>query len=613
LIVVLTALLLPASCCRAEEEALPALLHDAMAGALAGQPGQVSSIREVMEEDQTEDPASWSGVLDDVAVSEILSASLSQKEKAERLHDLAKDINDPVARERILALANRVEEYHLEDLTHKRRLNKVTGVVNRAWRTTSQVIAGQPRALAVAGVDTFFALTGRKAPDMTDKKLAYLAKMQEIRGEATPEELAEGRELIGALEQRRRKSELRIWKARVEEAMDTGFWVRADRLCTVGGNLWPEEPWFSQTQTEIAEEVAREKQAGPRGQVDPITEEDRAKADLYRSQLAGEIRYQKAISDRDSREMIGTALAERRTKTLDYLLFGETRSSLVDRSTIRTAVQHGSDAPAAIGFLQGAETFIRGVSLLFGNELGLHQAIDTYAYIERSKPETLTEKDRKKWADLAAKAGDYREAIDILERGGVQDEKRVEGYREDWARAILDRCEQLPPGTDRFNALEFVQKEFPDTSAARRASDMLLKTPATDRPLVLVKRKFLLEYEPHLAAAGFRFDKSWWDGDKSNGEIAEEETYWDPQGAVWFRVAKKSPWRRIDQPEEHREQIQAVFSQIEEAILAEHLREERRGDRKFPVEIEGEIGSDTFVTPKFVQFDTSGPDDSLFE
>ena len=595
----------------AEEDPLPALLHDALAGALTDNPERVASVRSVLEMDQLEDPDSWSGVLDDVAVLEILAASTTQKEKAYLLHEHATELNDPVARERLIDLVNRVEDYRLSELVRKRRMNRALGTVNRTWQTAAEVLAGQPRALAVAGVDLYYAARGLKEPGVLDKKIGYLSHLQEVRGEATEEEIEQSREFVASLEEKRSRTLLKKWKRMVEEAEESGDWVRTKRLAVLGGRIWPEEAWFPERIKSIAQLETDDLESET--QPLEISEEERAKAILLRRKLAARGGDGKIISDREGREKIGSAYAERRSRTLDYLLFGETQGAFFSHRNTRTVAAQGTDAPATLAFVQGVETVLRGVTLLFGNDLGLEKAIESYASVDRETPEALTDEDRRKWADLCAKAGDHKGALEILERAGIEDAERTKKYREDWAKAICKRCKDLPPGVDRYRAIDFVLKELADTSACKQARQLLAEAPAVDRPLVLAETKDLVTYEWQLAEAGFTLKREWWDSDSKNGEVARDRVYWDPEGFVWYQVQKDSPWRKVPQPPENLQRLNAVFESIEELAVARSLKEERRGKRRFPVEIEGELGSSAYITPKLVGYELSEKDDLLFE
>ena len=217
------------------DEVLSALVHDALAASLVGDSTRVASVRSVLAEDELEDPDSWSGLLDDLAALEIVSSSDSRREKAQRLRDRAKRLNDPVARERLGALASRVESRQLDDLLKRRRWNRVSGVVNRAIKTTAEVAAGQPRALAVAGVDTVYALTGRRAVSPADRKIAYLARLQELDENASEEDLKQAREITTELDSKTTKGLIREWKYRIESTFAEAFWRRFARKHT---SLW---------------------------------------------------------------------------------------------------------------------------------------------------------------------------------------------------------------------------------------------------------------------------------------------------------------------------------------------------------------------------------------
>jgi hypothetical protein len=375
--------------------------------------------------------------------------------------------------------------------------------------------------------------------------------------------------------------------------------------------LWPEETWFQ----DRLESVAQLETDDLERQTQPIelSEEERAKAVLLRRKLTAREENGRVVSDRDGRETIGSAYAERRSRTLDYLLFGETQGALFSHRNTRTVAAQGTDAPSTLAFVQGVETVLRGVTLLFGNSLGLEKAIESYASVDRETPGALTDEDRRKWADLCAKAGDYKGALAILEHAGIDDAGRKEKYREGWAKAICKRCKGLPPGVDRYHAIDFVLRELADTSAGKQAHKLLAEAPATDRPLVLVETKDLVTHEPQLAEAGFTLKREWWDSESNNGEVARDRVYWDPEGTVWYQVHKDSPWRKVPQPPESLQRLNAVFASIEESAVARSLREERRGKRRFPVEIEGELGSSAYITPKLVGYELSEKDDLLFE
>ena len=600
----------------AQDETLPALLHDALAASLAGNPERVASIRAVAAEDHAEDPDSWSGLLDDLVALEILTATSTQREKALGLRNHASQINDPVARERLLELAERVEDYQLLEYRRKRKLNTAIYAVNRSWQTASQVVAGQPRALLVAGVDLYYWALGKKEPSITDKRTAYLAKLRQTRGTASPREEEWDREFIRKVDTKKSRALQRRWEDLVESAIDSGEWNRARRLGRIGTRLWPTSSVFSQGFARIETLEAKEviEKNADLDSADPGSpHEDAAKAPLLQRRLLEPLDSTRVSTDRPARERIRDAYAQRWSETLDYLLFGGASSRALSKRTAQTVAARGADAPTSLAFFQGLETALRGVTLLFGNELGLDDAIDAYATAERETPGVLSQEDRLSWADLCAKRGDYAQALEVLEAGSVANPKRVRKYRERWAKAIVTRCKELPPTTDRFRALDFVRTHLGDTAGAQKASDLLAESPATDRPLLRVDLTYLQEFKRLLLDGGFTLERAWWDGQPGNGEISEDVVFWDPEGAVWYRVGKRSAWRKLQQPEANVTQLSAIFAVIEESIVARKLSETRRQRRRFPVELEGGLGSDTYVTPKLVPLDVRKDDDYLFE
>lgn len=592
------------------EEMLPAALHDALAGALVENHTRVNSIREVIEGDCEEHPDRYEALLDDLAVLEILSTTRTSEEKGRDLKTYASKMNDPVSRERLLNLSSRVHEVEFQDLIRKRKVNRVTGFVNRAWQTTSEVLTGQPRALAVAGTDAFFAITGKSEPKAVDKKIAYLARLREARGDATPRELEQGQQIISSLEQKKSQALLKNWKESINESERLGEAGRVSRLCRIGINLWPEEKLWFEEHTPSITQVAAPVEASI---AEAATTDDPSVMILRRKLIESE-KENRQVSVDPAREPIDNAYAVRRSKTFNYLLFGETGLGLNTHGVARSVAQHGADAPAAIGLIQGAQTVLRSVTLLFGNQLGLEQAIESYAEVDRKTPEALSRKDYQEWADLCYKAGRYQEALNVLKDHKISDPDREQKYRNKWGNAIIKRCEDLPAGKDRFNALKFIMENLSDTSAAQKAQQLLLETPSSEKALVQVKKGDLVEYQPLLHKAGLRFQQEWWDGADENGEINDEGIYWDSDGIIWFRVGKKSGWRNIPQDPEHIPGLNGAFTRIEDESLARHLLEKRRGQRKFPVELEGALGPDsTYMTPKIVQYEVNEDEEGLFQ
>lgn len=595
------------------EDLVSAAMSDALAATLVGDTTRVASIREMVARDYPAKSDSATGLLDDLAALEIVSASTSRKEKGEALKKLSGKMNDPVARERMKHLAHSVPEVQLEELIHKRKVNRVTGVVNRTWQTTAEVLAGQPRALAVAGTDAFYAVTGRTDPSVVDKKIGYLASLRENQPEASPEEIAEAQQMVSELEDKKSESLKRYWKQSIEDAENAGEFPRAERLCRIGSGLWPEEAAaFGELSAEVARKQTKAEQAAV--VTTPPTTENHATAMLLRKKILEGGSTPPPISVAQATTSIGEAQAERRSKTFNYIVFGQTNFGVNSHGVARSVAQHGSDAPAALGLIQGAQTVMRGVSLLFGNTLGVEKAIEAYGEVERTNPAALTDDDYRDWADLYAKTDRYPEAIQVLESHSISDDKRIKKYREGWGSEIVKRADELPAGEDRFKALKFVIEDLSDTKAAARAEKVLAETPSSERPLVQVPKEDLVTYAPILQEAGFSLSPEWWDGDKSNGEMSDEGVYWDPQGSVWYRVGKRSPWRKIDQPEESRTRLQGYFDRIEQEGIARALREGRRGQRSFPLEVEGALGPDgSYLTPKFVQYDLTEDREGLFQ
>ncbi|MCA9447730.1 MAG: hypothetical protein KC931_11485 [Candidatus Omnitrophica bacterium] len=587
-------------------------VRDALVGALTGNQERVASVRSVLEQDSRDESALETGVADDLAVLEILAGTGTQKEKAERIQDVANQLNDPVARERLLDLSKRSNDYRLEQLIKKRRINRYTGVINRTWRVTSQVLTGQPSALGVAGIDVAKAVTGRSDPTVTDKKIAHLASLQEKRGETAGKDLDRAREFYERIEEKKDRELKNDCLRTVERAEKAEDWWRVREFAIHGTSFWPEEEAFQEAlltaEDHLFGEVVDQEETAP-----PLEDISSEQVEVLRRKIVSESEKSFTPTAR-SREEIQTAEANRRNRTLDYLVFGDTSVSDVSERSAKTAIVHGGDAPAALAFFQAAESLMRGATLLFGNDLGVEDAIQTYAKIEKENPEALSRRDYLKWADLYSKKDREDKAIELLQSHGIEDEGRIEKYEKRWAKGIVNRCRDLPPSKERIQALEYVTTSFPDTSAAREADQLLREMPRTDQSLIRVQREDLKAYRTELVDAGFNLPIQWWDDEKGNGELGEDSLYWnDEEAAIWYRVTSKSPWRKIDQSDLAKDRIRAVFVQVENRAVARAMKQDRSLGRRFPLEIEGALGDGSYITPQLVEYDLSDPDDLYYE
>ncbi len=586
-------------------------VRDALVGALTGNEERVSSVRSVLEEDRLESSDRVTGVEDDIALLEILASTQTQKQKAEQIQKLAKDLNDPAAKERLLDLSKRSNDFRLEQLIKKRRMNRYTSVINRTWQTTSQVLAGQPSALGVAGIDVAKAVTGRSDATVTDKKIAHLAALQEIRGEAGEEDIEDGLEILHRVEGKKDRQLRKNCIRTIERAQKEGDWWRVREFSIHGVQLWPEESLFSESLALADENLFRENDAPPISQDGDVPSEEEVVL-LRRKIVAAEaVRFTPTAG---SRKEIDIAEANRRNQTLDYLMFGDTTVTTFSEHSAKTAIVHGGDTPAALAFFQAAESAFRAATLVFGNDLGVDQAIETYARIAKENPEALTRKDYLDWADLYSKKDRDDQSIALLEGAGIDDERRIRKYRKRWAGGIVKRCRDLPPSKERYQALTYVKENLPETKGAKEAKKLLREMPRTERSLIRVERQDLKSFRPELMEAGFSFPEQWWDDQKSNGELEEDSLFWDPNEAVlWYRVTKKSPWRKQEQGERCKERVVATFQKIEDRSFARLLKQERSTGRRFPLEIEGALGGGSYVTPQLVQYDLSDPDDLYYE
>jgi len=591
-----------------------AAVRDALVGALTGDRERVSSVRSVLEEDCAEDDAFMTGVDDDIAVLEILAGTATQKDKAEQVQKLASNLNDPVARERLLDLSKRSNDYRLEQLMKKRKVNRYTSVVNRTWQTTSQVLAGQPSALGVAGIDAAKVITGRADPTITEKKIAHLAALQSKRGEVGEKDLEKGNEFHDWVEEKKDRELHGDCVKTIERAKEDGDWWRVREFSLHGTHFWPEDPAFAESLSLAEQRLFSEGEPGE-AISPPETEAplDIEKAEVLRRRIVASERTRFTPTAK-ARQAIDRAESNRRDRTIDYLIFGDTTVGTLSEHSAKTAIVHGANTPAVLAFFQAAESALRATTLLFGNDLGVDEAIETYARIELENPEALERKDYLRWADLYSKKDRENEAIALLEEKGIEDERRMRKYRKRWAEGIVDRCRDLPPSKERTQALEYVRANFSETDGAREADKLLRQSPLTERSLVRVDLQDLKTFRPELTEAGFNLPTEWWDNVATNGEIEGESLYWESEGAVlWYRVTKQSPWRKLEQSQLARERVTATFAKIEDLAMARALKQERALGRRFPLEIEGALGEGSYITPKLVQYDLSGPDDLYYE
>lgn len=216
------------------------------------------------------------------------------------------------------------------------------------------------------------------------------------------------------------------------------------------------------------------------------------------------------------------ARSQHRLETVKYVLLGE---ELLKRNLLYGAAPLIASGPAGATSLAAANVIMIGTNLfqvLTANPISYQGVIDKGVDYLRNHPqsESATEV-YTVLADAYEEIGMYDKAIAYHEMSGRAAEKKLADLKEKAAKALIRAAEKSAGRAAKEGYLKTVLDDYPESAAAREATQRLAGLMKIENQGLRMSKKFLKENPELYGARGLRLKATLFDGNLSNMELAD--------------------------------------------------------------------------------------------
>lgn len=216
------------------------------------------------------------------------------------------------------------------------------------------------------------------------------------------------------------------------------------------------------------------------------------------------------------------ARSQHRLQTVKYVLLGE---DLLKKNLIYGTAPLVVAGPAGATSLAAANVLMIGTNLfevLTANPISPQPIIDNAADYVRNHPdsESATEVYRI-LAEAYEDAGRYDQALLYYELSGKASATRLADLKEKAARAFLQAAEKSGDRASRELYLKTVLDRYPDSEAAKTATQRLAQLMKMENQGLRLSKQFLLEHPELYGPQGLGLKPALFDGDLKNMELSD--------------------------------------------------------------------------------------------
>lgn len=584
----------------------------------------------------------------------------------------AANARDPDLKTRILMSLLTDEIYDLNQVEGQNRFNKFTRVFNRASSSLSQLILLQPQAAVQLVWDGIYSI--RKAKPTTDRerKMIFLARNFLKKHPGAPE-TAEVNDLLSKLQAKLIADNANRGKIAGKLALTRGRFSTAEYHLEKASILAPADRETS----ELLQQARRLRVRAndeltlalmvTEGEM-PATLE-RALGEACRAVLKGDTRALVAVRSTsrelwDSADYAAAALAEREGQhnvaiqqlatlvqanaagpgtraaarllsnvsyNLDIHFEQRIKEFAADqRNFVLTGNRSGEEAAYALGsatiqsagqaatgipMLVGLDAAVRGVTEKFRTQVDVTDVVDAGARYLRKYPKSPRSREiAAQLAELSRKAGDYDRTEEYLAEAGVADPAAMAKLRNKQAAVLYEKAKASTDIFEKRRLLqELMEKHGEAPVVQKSAGKELAKIPpglAADSILLLSK---MLKKDPSVAT-GLGVPAAWVDGQKSNGELAEEGLCIHPSAKIFeYKIAGEETYRAGGLPAGNLEPLLAAARLLQANYLSATEGQAITRRQKLPFAIDGNVGgSGVDMAPKIVPVPDNPQDKQRF-
>ncbi len=309
------------------------------------------------------------------------------------------------------------------------------------------------------------------------------------------------------------------------------------------------------------------------------------------------------------------AVAQLREERKKFIVTGKRTTDDTMYAVGSATVQSIGQSAATVPALFVTDMLVRGVAEQFRTQVEIDSVVDAgAAYIRRYPGSPRSKEIAKQIADLSSKSADPTRARAYLMLAGEDDPARLAKTRENEARQLYASASQAGDLLTRKRTLEQLVTGYPETKIAQTARKELDKLQPTLGPgSIVLTRKMLAEDKELATALGLASE--WLDGNKRNGELAEEGVAFTPDLSRFaYRLADEEQYTIRNTPKTKRQWLKARATALHNTFTFKASGKEALHRRILPLEIEGGAGaSGVEVAPKIIPYPEPKKDSRLFQ
>jgi len=275
-----------------------------------------------------------------------------------------------------------------------------------------------------------------------------------------------------------------------------------------------------------------------------------------------------------------------------YILFGERTTDDQLYLVSSGLAQAPQSAAQNLGVFFVLDVAIRGVSCFFSEPVQSDELLDaTASYIRAFPEDPITPEMRKKLVRLYEKRGQYEQALYYARSAGTYSPGYLKKLNDRLARKLYLLVSETPDSRLKIERLSRLIAEFPDAPIVKKARRDIDKLTLDAIYEFRITKAELQTYPELWFHTGLNLEPSYLDGRRENGEINEEGVVAIKDGPVLYHLSGEGVAHEISLTVDQRNLLSIHLDEIRLSNGSQKGIEGKKGERPFPLEIAGGVGS----------------------
>ena len=275
-----------------------------------------------------------------------------------------------------------------------------------------------------------------------------------------------------------------------------------------------------------------------------------------------------------------------------YILFGERTTDDQLYLVSSGLAQAPQSAAQNLGVFFVLDVAMRGVSCFFSEPVQSDELLDaTASYIHAFPEDPITLEMRKKLVRHYEKRGQYEQALYYARSAGTYSPGYLKKLNDRLARKLYLLVSETPDSRLKIERLSRLIAEFPDAPIVKKARRDIDKLTLDAIYEFRITKAELQNYPELRYHTGLNLEPSYLDGRRENGEITEEGVVAIKDGPVLYHLSGEGVAHEISLTVDQRDLLRIHLDEIRLSNGSQKGMEGKKGERPFPLEIAGGVGS----------------------